>query len=178
MTRPWWRKKRWLIPGVYALLVIASFTWQTLVPGAPGPLPADYQQIALTPQRAAGSASGAPVRLAYRDLGPRDAETVILLHGSPGSASNFDRLAPRLAERFRVVTPDLPGFGASDAWIPDYSIKAHARYVLALMDELGIETAHVLGYSMGSGVALHVNELAPKRVRSLIFYGVFVIQEA
>ena len=52
-----------------------------------------------------------------------------------------------------MLAPDLPGFAASSRWIPDYGIEAHARYVLAFMDEQGIERAHLIGHSMGTGVA-------------------------
>lgn len=116
-----------------------------------------------------------PVRLAYRDQGA--GETIVLLHGSPMVGSEFDLLAPMLAEHFRVLTIDLPGFGDSTWTIPDYSHEAHARYVLALLDELGVESAHLLGFSMGSGVALRLFDLAPHRVESLVFYGGVGIME-
>lgn len=95
----------------------------------------------------------------------------MLLHGSPTTGGEFRLLAPMLAEHFRVITVDLPGFGGSSKYAPDYSHAAHARYVLALLDELRVPDAHFLGYSMGSGVALHLADLAPRRVKSLIFYG-------
>ncbi len=93
---------------------------------------------------------------------------VILLHGSPGSASNFSRVAPLLSTQGReVYAVDLPGFGESDKWVPSYSVLAHARAVLAAMDEFGVVRAHVVGWSMGGGVALHMADLDPERVASL-----------
>lgn len=114
-----------------------------------------------------------PKRLPAADGRP----AVILLHGSPGSKGNFDRLTPLLEPHFRVIAVDLPGFGHSSKWIPSYSTRAHARYVLKLMDQLELESAHVLGFSMGSGVALNLHELAPDRIDSIIFYGGIGIQE-
>lgn len=96
------------------------------------------------------------------------APPVVLLHGSPGSASNFARLAPALTAQGReVVAIDLPGFGASAKWVGRYSTLAHARAALGAMDELGIERAHVVGWSMGGGVGLHMCDIAPERVASL-----------
>src|SRR6186713_1070835 len=72
----------------------------------------------------------AAVRLAWRRWPPAPAAPsghlpVVLLHGSPGSHHDFDRLSPPLAERgFALYAPDLPGFGASSRRISDYSTRA------------------------------------------------------
>ena len=113
-----------------------------------------------------------PIRMAYWDLGPLKAPEeasppVVLLHGSPGAKENFDGIAPGLRDRRRVIVPDLPGFGASERDLPDYSIRAHGHETLELLDRLGVTSVHVVGYSMGGGVALHLAELAPERVASL-----------
>lgn len=121
-----------------------------------------------------------PVRIAYRDLDAAaggDAATVVLLHGSPGDGGAFRGMAPLLADRFRVVVPDLPGFGWSTHRVPDYSIRAHARYVVQLLDSLGVEEAHLVGFSMGGGVALNVYDLAPRRVASLVLVSSIGVQE-
>src|SRR5437588_3105090 len=86
------------------------------------------------------------IKLAYNEFRSTDNQTqptVILIHGSPGHKEDFRSLAPRLAERYRVIAPDLPGFGNSTERVPDYSIRAHARYVVELMDALGIERANL-----------------------------------
>ena len=164
--RRWWR--------AYLVLVALSFAVQIFWPASPVPRPGD-RQVSVTRYDAHGPTAGAAVTINYRESG--SGQTLILLHGSPGSSGNFDRMLAPLADHFRVVAVDLPGFGASTKWLDDYSIKAHARYVLALMDELNIDRAHVLGFSLGSGVALHMVELAPQRVASLIFYGGIGVQE-
>ena len=166
------KRRRWLV--VYFLLLVASFSLQWFLPVLPVP-EADELSVELPVQTSDGPTSGDPVRVGYTDSG--EGPVLILLHGSPGSKSNFSRLIPRLSDDFRVIAIDLPGFGTSTRGIPDYSIKAHARYVLALMDELKIERTQALGYSMGSGVALHIAGLQPERIQSLIFYGGIGIQE-
>jgi len=76
-----------------------------------------------------------------------------------------------------VIVPDLPGFGASTRDVPDYSIEAHARYVLQLLDARAVEQVHLVGFSMGGGVALHVYELAPHRVVSVSMLSAIGVQE-
>jgi len=103
---------------------------------------------------------------------------VVLLHGSPGDASNFRRFAPLLARAgYDVYAIDLPGFGASDKFAPSFSNRAHAQAVLATMDALHITRAHLLGFSMGGGVALHMADIAPGRVATLTMLSSIGAQE-
>jgi pimeloyl-ACP methyl ester carboxylesterase len=118
------------------------------------------------------------IRLAFRDVAgtaPR-ALPIVLLHGSPGRASVFEPLLPFLRGR-RVIAPDLPGFGASSHDIPDYSFRAHAIYVGDLLVRLGLPRAHVLGFSMGGGVALHLATRLPDRVASVTLLSAIGVQE-
>jgi len=79
---------------------------------------------------------------------------VVLVHGSPGTSRVFGSVTPALAPSFRVIVPDLPGFGASTHELPDYSFRAHAQYILELLDELRIRKAQLVGFSMGGEVVL------------------------
>jgi pimeloyl-ACP methyl ester carboxylesterase len=124
--------------------------------------------------------SGPPVRVAYEELTPgsrRDVETILLLHGSPGHKEELGLLTSVLARDVRVVVPDLPGFGSSTRTVPDYSFRAHAFYVRQLLDHLGLRHVHVLGYSMGGGVALSLVDIAPERVASLTMVSAIGVQE-
>ncbi len=165
--------KRRVALFAYAAAVIASAAYQTARPGVPEPNPADRAAV-LEPQTATGPVGGAPVRLVYEDAGA--GPPVVLLHGSPGAIADFRHLAPHLA-RFRVFVPDLPGFGRSSRWLPDYSVAAHARYLLAWLDALGVGEFQAVGFSQGGGVALHLAELASGRVRSVTLVGGIGIQE-
>ncbi|MFT5285626.1 MAG: pimeloyl-ACP methyl ester carboxylesterase, partial [Planctomycetota bacterium] len=106
--------------------------------------------------------------LAYRELRSElSGPVVVLLHGSPGSSSDFDRMLELGAfGSRRVLIPDLPGFGRSAQEVPDYSVKAHARYLLGLTNRLQIKQVDLVGFSMGGGVALEFAALAPEKVRS------------
>ena len=166
MRVKWWH--------VYLSLVALSLLWQWLSPREPQPGPGQ-DTIEVPRQTASGPADGAPVRIAYREGGA--GRPVIYLHGSPGSGSDSRYLADFLSERYRVLAPDLPGFASSSRWIPDYGIEAHARYVLAFMDGRGIERAHLVGHSMGAGVALQLARLVPERVDSIVSYAGIGVQE-
>jgi len=142
-------------------------------------LPADMRAVSLNAV-SAQRGSVWPVRVAYRDyLGPTGSSVtpIILLHGSPGSADDVARLAGRLATSRRVIAPDLPGFGHSSPALPDYSFRSHASYVCSRFDEVGISRAHVLGFSMGGGVALSLFTLCPGRVESLVLLSSIGVQE-
>src|SRR5919112_2919783 len=80
-------------------------------------------------------------RLFYREAGPADAPAVVLLHGFPASSFMFRNLIPQLADRYRVLAPDLLGFGLSDAPPAgefDYSFEALTDLTAGLLDQLGI----------------------------------------
>lgn len=119
--------------------------------------------------------------LAYREWAPPGAgpgtPTLLLLQGSPGSSRDFLALGPELATRYRVLAPDLPGFGASTRDVPDYSIRAHAAYTRELLAALGIPRAHALGFSMGGGVALELADQRPDLVASVTLLSAIGVQE-
>src|SRR5580658_7665558 len=74
------------------------------------------------------------VNVFYREAGPSDAPVVLLLHGFPTSSFQYRELMPRLADKYRVIAPDLPGFGfteVSEQRGYKYSFDALARTVLA-----------------------------------------------
>jgi pimeloyl-ACP methyl ester carboxylesterase len=93
---------------------------------------------------------------------------VLLLHGLGGAKSSFFDTAAALSRRYRVHALDLPGFGASSKpTTAPYTARWFAETVLAAMDELGIERAHVVGNSMGGRIAIEVGLRYPERVTSL-----------
>ncbi len=104
---------------------------------------------------------------------------VILLHGSPASgARDFQNLGARLASEGRqVIAMDRAGWGGSERWVPSYSAKANAHYALALMNELGIERAHVVGWSLSGGSVLWMAELSPERIASVSLVAAIGAQE-
>jgi 2-succinyl-6-hydroxy-2,4-cyclohexadiene-1-carboxylate synthase len=95
---------------------------------------------------------------------------LLVLHGFTGSVRSWDAVRPELARCARVVAVDLIGHGrsAKPADPGRYSFEWSVRDLTALLDALDLEAAHVLGYSMGGRVALHLATRRPERVRGLI----------
>ena len=167
------RKKslRWLL-FAYAVLLVASHVWRALHPVVPEP--SASQRLATLGETA----------LSYSDISRAAPATqspipVVLLHGSPMASACFRDLAPLLSDDFRLVIPDLPGFGNSRAVLPgpDLSSKAHAESVAALLDFLEIPTAHIVGYSMGGAVAIELQRLAPQKIESITLLSSVGVQE-
>lgn len=94
---------------------------------------------------------------------------LLLLHGYPQTKAIWHRVAPRLAERFTLVMPDLPGYGASIGPTPDlenlhYSKRATAEVMAALMDHLGHERFCVAGHDRGGRVGYRLALDHPEKV--------------
>lgn len=119
------------------------------------------------------------IRLVYQDRGAigESALPIVLIHGSPGEASDFNRIASLLETSHRLIVPDLPSFGASTRDLPDYSFRTHAKYLLELLNHLKLERAHFVGFSMGGGVLLNLYDLAPDRVASATLLASIGVQE-
>lgn len=105
-----------------------------------------------------------------QEAGRPDDPAVLLLHGFGGSTFSWRLTLPALADAgYRAVALDLRGFGLSDKdGGADHSHRAQARFVAALMDELAIDHAVIVGHSMGGNVAAHLALDAPDRVRALV----------
>lgn len=112
-------------------------------------------------------------RIAVRDSGPPPAggapdETLLLIHGMAGSSHTWRAIMPQLAKKYRVVAPDLLGHGQSSKPRSDYSLGAFAVGLRDLLDELGVESATVVGHSLGGGVAMQFLYQHPDYCRRLV----------
>lgn len=106
------------------------------------------------------------LRIRYLDYGSGPA--VVLLHGFASSWHWWLENIPALARQHRIIAVDLPGFGHSEPLPAPAEMATHARTVLDLLADLGIESATASGHSMGGLVAMEMYVADPKRVRSLI----------
>lgn len=111
----------------------------------------------------------AGIRLNVRDRGPRAAPAVILVHGFAGSLQTWDAWADGLAVDRRVIRFDLPGSALS---APDptgrYTDARTGQVLIALMDQLGIERASIVGHSVGGRIAWTFAAQHPERVDKLV----------
>ena len=107
-------------------------------------------------------------RIYYQVQG--EGEPMMLIHGYPLNSGLFRDNVPALVEAgYQVVTPDLRGFGQSEAPDGSATIQIYAEDMLAVMDELSIDQATVLGMSMGGWTLFEMYSQAPERFTGLVF---------
>jgi len=113
------------------------------------------------------------IKTNYLEAGKGD--PVVLIHGSgPGvtSYANWRLVLPALAENFRVLAPDMVGFGFSERPANiQYGVQTWADQVVGLMDTLELPTAHMVGNSFGGAIALRIATQHPDRVGKLVLMG-------
>lgn len=111
------------------------------------------------------------VRVFYRAAGPVDAPVVLLLHGFPTSSHMFRELIPRLATRYRVIAPDLPGFGFTTILEERnyiYSFDSLATTMLAFVNALELERYAMYVFDYGAPVGFRLAVVRPDRVTAII----------
>ncbi len=111
------------------------------------------------------------INIFYREAGPPDAAVVVLLHGFPTSSHMFRNLIPALADGYRVIAPDYPGFGQSD--MPDrstfkYSFDRFGELVDGLLDQLEVKSYLMYVMDYGAPVGWRLALKHPERVTGLI----------
>ena len=107
------------------------------------------------------------LRVHFKDEG--SGPPLLLIHGTASSLHTWDGWVAELADRFRLVRLDLPGFGLTGPEpVGDYSASRRVEVIVALMDLLGIERTAVAGNSLGGGIALELARSHPDRVEALV----------
>src|SRR5207253_10618663 len=110
----------------------------------------------------------------YREAGPKDAPTILLLHGLPSSSRMFEPLFARLSDRYHMIAPDYPGFGHSD-W-PDpkkfvYTFDHIAETMNHFTESLGISRYTLYMQDYGGPVGFRVAPAHPARSQALLWQG-------
>jgi 2-hydroxy-6-oxonona-2,4-dienedioate hydrolase len=108
------------------------------------------------------------VRTRYLEAGDPSKPTLVLLHGTAGSLENFCANYEALSQDYHVLGLDLLGCGYTDKPDYDYHIPDYAAHVLAFMDSMGVQTASLIGVSLGSWVAARLAKDHPDRIVALI----------
>ena len=164
-----------LLPRFFAFVAFALITLPTL--GGEAPSPPGIQRDA----RTGGSLARPVVRykteeveghsVFYREAGPEDAPVVLLLHGFPSSSSMFRDLMPILADKYHVIAPDYPGFGASS--MPKREDFSYTFDNLAAVMEKFVQKKSLTRFAVyvqdyGAPVGYRLFENAPDRVTAII----------
>jgi pimeloyl-ACP methyl ester carboxylesterase len=105
-------------------------------------------------------------RRAFRMAGRGPA--ILLIHGIGDTSSTWAGVIPMLAQRYRVIAPDLLGHGASDKPRADYSVGGYANGMRDLLSVLGIERVTLVGHSLGGAVAMQFAYQFPERTERLV----------
>lgn len=111
------------------------------------------------------------VSIFYREAGPRDAPVVLLLHGFPTSSFQYRHLIPRLADRYRVIAPDLPGFGFTE--VPaarryKHTFDALAESIAAFTDVLNLKRYALYVFDYGAPTGFRLAMARPERVTAIV----------
>ncbi len=120
------------------------------------------------------------VKVFYREAGPKDAPTVVLLHGYPSSSRMYDPLIPLLADRYHLIAPDYPGFGQSDAPSPQqyaYTFDHLAQTIEGALTKLNIHHYVLYMQDYGGPVGFRIALRHPEQVQALIIQNANVYNE-
>ena len=148
---------------ILAVVVVGALAWLYTPDETRAVLTAKYAQPPSQFLNVAGA------ELHVRDTGPKAAPAVILLHGFGASLQTWEDWARELQSDHRVIRYDMPGFGLTGADPSgDYTDARNVAILLALMDQLGVARASIVGNSMGGRIAWTFAALHPERVDKLV----------
>ena len=117
------------------------------------------------------------VRCAVYDSDPGRYEAVVFVHGNPGPMDDWEELIPAVTPFARAVAMDMPGYGRAEH--PrrfDYTIDGYARYLGALLDQLGVDRAHLVLHDFGGPWGLRWAAANPSRVASVTLINCGVLE--
>jgi len=111
------------------------------------------------------------VQVFYREAGSADAPVILFLHGFPTSSFQFRELIPRLADRYRVIAPDLPGFGFTE--VPaergyNYTFDSLAKTIFAFTNALKLNRYAMYVFDYGAPTGFRLALMAPERVSAIV----------
>jgi pimeloyl-ACP methyl ester carboxylesterase len=111
------------------------------------------------------------IHVFYREAGPEDGAVVLLLHGFPASSFQFRELIPRLADKYRVIAPDLPGFGFTT--VPEerhytYTFDSLANTIEAFTNALDLQRYALYIFDFGAPTGLRLAMAHPERVSAIV----------
>ena len=165
--------------GIALLVVLVGLTtlpYLVDIPKGADADPATLLATAAAPGARTITADG--VQSVIAEAGDPQDPALLLIHGFGGSPFGYrDVMEPLAARGWHVIAIDLPGFGLSEkSWGRDYSHKAQATFALAVLDQLKVDRAVLLGHSMGGNVISWMLALAPERIAGLAYIDAAVVQ--
>lgn len=159
------RQPRLLAMLALTAVLAAPFVQPALAETANAAQPSETARIHHRTQTADG------IEVFYREAGPKTAPTILLLHGFPSSSHMFRNLIPALADRYRVIAPDLPGFGFTS--VPpergySYSFANLTETVARFTEALKLERFAIYVFDYGAPVGFRLGLRNPERIAAII----------
>lgn len=102
---------------------------------------------------------------------PRNGETIVFIHFSGGNLAQWNGVVPYFINKYHIVTLDLRGHGKSEKVVNGYTLDNMAIDIIDVMNQLGIEKAHIVGSSLGGEIAVNLAAHFPERVQSIVAEG-------
>lgn len=103
----------------------------------------------------------------YKEYG--QGEPLLLIHGYTSSSYTWTDVAPELAKHYRVITPDVVGFGLSSKPVDgNYNYEGFSNYMVAFLDKIGLDKVYIAGNSMGGGISIQFALDHPERVKKMV----------
>jgi AhpD family alkylhydroperoxidase len=127
---------------------------------------ATYQTVSVIDRH-----TGSALNIFYREAGEKDAPAILLLHGFPTSSHQYRGLIDQLASKYRVIAPDMPGFGFSDApaaKIFGYTFDHLAEVIESFIDVIGLKHYALYVFDYGAPIGFRLAASRPERVTALI----------
>lgn len=127
--------------------------------------------VSVLPRTSVHKVEADGMRVFYRAAGDPESPVLLLLHGFPTSSFMFRDLIPRLADQYRVIAPDLPGFGFTE--VPEkrrytYTFDALARTIDAFADALGLNRYAIYVFDYGAPTGFRLAMMHPERVTAIV----------
>lgn len=158
-------------PSFWLCIGVALFAGLSAYGGSRQSPPAKMKDLVGAVQVYYRTAKVGDLEIFYREAGPKDAPTVLLLHGFPTNSQMFRNLIPLLAQRYHVIAPDYPGYGHSSMPPRDkftYSFDNVAKAIESLTEHLGLKKYAIYVQDYGAPVGYRLASGHPERITGII----------
>lgn len=158
---------KWMVRPILLAAVMTAFAMPFETMAAPASTPSTLNETAVSYHTEVVDG----IKVFYREAGPKNAPTVLLLHGFPTSSHMFRNLIPKLADRYHVIAPDYPGYGQSDQPAMDkfsYSFDHLASVVDKFTAQIGLSKYAIYVQDYGAPIGYRLASAHPEKISAIV----------